>query len=56
MNDLPSLRRRAARLLRERYEQRERPGYFADVVLWTLIIIVATWPLSALVHAIATLK
>jgi len=56
MNNPPSMRWRASRFLRERYEQRERPGYFADVFLWTLIVIVATWPLSAVAHAVALLK
>jgi hypothetical protein len=56
MNTTRSMRRRAARFLGERYQQRERPCYFADLFLWTLIVIVATWPLSAVVHAVAMLK
>jgi hypothetical protein len=56
MIDPRSMRRRAARFLSERYQQRERPSYFADLFLWTLIIIVSTWPISAVVHAMAMLK
>jgi len=56
MIDPRSMRRRAARFLSERYQHRERPCYFADLVLWTLVVIVSVWPLSATVHAIALLK
>src|SRR3954464_5832004 len=56
MIDPRAIRRRAARFLRERYEQRERPGYFAELFLWTLVVIIAAWPLSAVVHAVAMLK
>jgi hypothetical protein len=56
MSDIRSMRRRAARFLRERYQHRERPCYFADLFVWTLIIIASTWPLSAVVHALAMLK
>jgi hypothetical protein len=56
MIDPRAMRRRAARFLSERYQQRERPCYFADLFLWTLIIIVSTWPLSAVAHAMMMLK
>lgn len=51
-----SIRRRAARFLSERYHHRERPCCFADLFLWTLIVAVMAWPLSAVVHALALLK
>ena len=56
MIDPRSMRRRAARFLSERYQQRERPCCFADLFLWTLIVIVSSWPLSAVAHAMAILK
>ena len=56
MIDLRAQRRRAARFLSERYHQRERPCYFADLFLWTLLVVVSAWPLSAVVHAMAMLK
>jgi hypothetical protein len=56
MIEIRSMRRRAARFLRERYQQRERPCYFADLFVWTLIVIASTWPLSTVLHALAMLK
>jgi hypothetical protein len=56
MIDLRSHRRRAARFLRERYQHRERPCCFADLFLWTLMVIVATWPLLAVIRALVMLK
>jgi hypothetical protein len=56
MSDKPSMRRRAWRFLSERYQQRERPCYFADLFLWTLIVIVSMWPISEVVHAMDMLK
>jgi hypothetical protein len=56
MTNIPSMRLRASRFLSERYQQRERPCYFTDLFLWTLIVIVATWPMSALGHAMGMLK
>ena len=56
MNDMPSMRLRASRFLSERYQQRERPCCFTDLFLWTLIVIVAAWPMSALVQAMGMLK
>ncbi|MFL6588748.1 MAG: hypothetical protein ACJ8M4_01105 [Chthoniobacterales bacterium] len=56
MIDPRSMRRRAARFLSERYQQRERPCCFPDLVLWTLILIISIWPLPAVVHALAMLK
>ena len=55
MNNLP-MRLRASRFLSERYQQRERPCYFTDLFLWALIVVVAMWPMSALIHAMEMLK
>jgi hypothetical protein len=56
MINLASMRLRASRFLSERYQQRERPCYFTDLFLWALIVIVSTWPISAVVHAMGMLK
>ena len=56
MINIPSMRLRASRFLSERYQQRERPCYFTDLFLWTLIVIAAMWPMPALVHAMGMLK
>lgn len=56
MIDRPSMRLRASRFLSERYQQRERPCYFTDLFLWALIVIIAAWPMSALVHAMEMLR
>jgi hypothetical protein len=56
MIGMPSMRLRASRFLSERYQQREHPCYFTDLFLWTLIGIVATWLMSALVLAMGILK
>jgi hypothetical protein len=56
MIELRSMRLRASRFLSERYQQRERPCFFTDLVLGTLIVIVAAWPMSGLIHAMGMLK
>jgi hypothetical protein len=56
MNNKPSMRLRASRFLSERYQQRERPCYFTDLFLWTLIVVTATWPMFGLVHAMGMLR
>jgi hypothetical protein len=55
LNPIP-MRIRASRFLNERFRQRERPCYFADLFLWALIVIIATWPMVALVQAMEVLK
>jgi hypothetical protein len=51
------VRVRASRFLSERYQQRERPGYFADLFLWGVVLAIAVvWPWLPLVHAMETLK
>jgi hypothetical protein len=56
MINLTSMRLRASRFLSERYQQRERPCCFTDLFLWALMVIVAMWPISAVVHAMTMLK
>jgi hypothetical protein len=51
-----SMRLRASRFLGERYVLRERPTYFADLILWALIIITAAWPIFSLAQAMETLR
>lgn len=51
-----SMRARISRFLDERYAHREQPAYWTDLVLWGLIIILATWPLFSLAAAIETLR
>jgi hypothetical protein len=56
MNNMSSMRLRASRFLSERYQQRERPCYLTDLFLWALIVIIAAWPMVALVHAMEMLR
>ena len=56
MNNMTSMRLRVSRFLSERYQQRERPCYFTDLFLWALIVIIATWPMFAVVHAMEMLR
>jgi hypothetical protein len=56
MIDKPSMRLRAFRFLRERYQQREHPCYFTELFLWTVIVIVSMLPISGVVHAMEMLK
>jgi len=51
-----SIHLRAFRFFSERYLQRERPSYFADLFLWGLIMITSAWPMFSLVQAMDTLK
>lgn len=46
-----SMRLRAFRSLSERYAQRERPNFAAELVLFTLIVLTSTWPLLSLAQA-----
>jgi hypothetical protein len=56
MINMSSMRLRASRFLSGRYQQRERPCFFTDLFLWALIVVVSTWPMLALVHAMEMLK
>jgi hypothetical protein len=51
-----SIRLRALRFLSERYRRRERPGNFAELFLFALILIIATWPIFSLASAMAVMK
>ena len=48
-----SRRLRAFRFLSERHMQRERPSFAAELILFGLIVITATWPMFSLAHAIS---
>ena len=50
------LRLRASRFLSNRFYHRERPGYIAELLLWGLIVILASWPMMSLVAAIETMR
>jgi hypothetical protein len=57
MKNTTSMRVRASRFLSERYRQRERPSYLADLVLWGVVLAIAVvWPWFPLVHAMEILK
>ena len=53
MKTKTSMRLRVSRFLSERYAQRERPHYLAELLVFALIVITATWPLLSLAHAMA---
>ncbi len=46
-----SLRLRAFRSLSERYAQRERPSVAAELILFAVIVLTATWAMLPLAHA-----
>jgi len=50
------MRLRAFRFLSERYVQRERPTYFAELFLFVLIVIAAAWPMFSLANAMAVIR
>jgi hypothetical protein len=56
MNDISSIRVRVARFLSDRYSQRERPGYLADLFLWGVVVMIATWPILTLAHAMEMMR
>jgi len=47
-----SLRARLSRFLSDRYAQRERPSVAAEFTLFALIVLISTWPMFTLVHAL----
>jgi hypothetical protein len=49
-------RLRAFRFLSERYMQRERAGYLAELFLFGVIITITTWPMISLAEALATMR
>lgn len=50
------MRLRAFRFLSERYMQREQPSYAPEFILFALIVIIATWPMFSLAHAMSLIK
>ena len=46
-----SRRLRAFRFLSERYARRERPSVAAEFILFAAIVLIATWSLFTLAHA-----
>ena len=46
------LRLRAFRFLSERYAQRERPSVAAELILFAVIVLTATWPMFTLAHTL----
>ena len=50
------MRLRAFRFLSERHAQRERPSYFAELFLFAVIVIAATWPMFSLANAMAVIR
>ena len=50
------MRVRASRFLYERFRHRERPAYIAELLLWGLIVIIASWPMVSLAAAIEALR
>jgi hypothetical protein len=51
-----SLRLRAFRLLSDRYAQRERPSVAAEFTLFAVIVLLSTWPMFTLAHALASIR
>jgi len=51
-----SLRLRAFRSLSERYAQRERPSVAAEFILFAVIVLLSTWPMFTLAHAMASIR
>jgi hypothetical protein len=51
-----SIRLRAFRFLSERFYHRERPAYILELLLWFLIVILASWPMWSVAAAIETMR
>jgi len=47
-----SMHLRAFRFLSERYAQREQPSVAAELILFAVIVLTATWPMFTLAHAL----
>ena len=56
MNNISSIRVRVVRFLSHRYSQRERPTYLADLLLWGVVVMIATWPILMLAHAMEMVR
>ncbi|MFL6589918.1 MAG: hypothetical protein ACJ8M4_07070 [Chthoniobacterales bacterium] len=46
-----SMRLRAFRFLSDRFAQRERPSVAAEFFLFGLIVVISTWSIASLAHA-----
>ena len=53
MKSTTPIRKRVLRFLSERYTQRECPSYFAELFVFALIVITATWPVVLLADTVA---
>jgi hypothetical protein len=51
-----SLRLRAFRALSERYAQSEAPSVAAEFSLFAVIVLLSTWPMFTLAHAMASIR
>jgi hypothetical protein len=56
MKTTTSRRIRAFRFLGDRYAYRERPNYFAELAVFGIIAVTATWPIFLLANVMATLR
>jgi len=45
------MRLRAFRFMGERFTQRERPNFAAELVLFAVIVFTSTWSILSLAHA-----
>jgi hypothetical protein len=51
LDSMTSLPTRVSRFLSKRYAQRERPSVAAEFILLAVIVLLSTWPMFTLVHA-----
>ncbi len=51
LDEKTSLRSRVSRFVSERYAQRERPSSAAEFILFAVIVLISTWPMFTLAHA-----
>jgi hypothetical protein len=56
MKTMTSTRTRASRFLSDRYAYRERPNYLPELVVFGIVVIIATWPIFSLANAMAVLR
>lgn len=55
MKSITPLRLRVLRYLSDRYQQREQPHYFWDLLLFAVLGLLTLWPVLPLAHAIMRL-
>jgi len=56
MKTMTSTRTRASRFLSDRYAYRERPNYLPELVVFGIVVIIATWPIFSLANAMAIVR